>query len=72
MLIVPAKSRSKVRGFTEDEITSTVFGPLKFMTPRDAWMALSQAALVPKTAQISGIPSFHSVMFSKLLQIHMD
>ncbi len=63
MLIVPPKSQSKVSGFNEDEITSTVFGPLTFMTCHDAWVALSQASLIPKIALVSGVPNFHSVKF---------
>lgn len=46
MLIVPLSSHPKVQKLTEDEVTSTVFGPLNFMSPRGAWEALLYSGLV--------------------------
>jgi hypothetical protein len=64
MLIVPSKSHLKVKEFVEDEVTSTVFGPLQFMSPQDAWDAVVSAGLIKKDNNLSVAPvRDHAISF---------
>jgi hypothetical protein len=58
-----SRMRAKNFAFTEDEITSTVFGPIKFMDSRDAWRAVCEAGLVSTTPLRDAVPRRHFVDF---------
>ena len=58
------KSRAKAEGLTEDEITSTIFNPLKFMASHDAWQAFCEAGLISQPPlPPNSIPKRHFVDF---------
>jgi hypothetical protein len=64
MLIVPARSYSTVRDLTENDVTSTVFAPLHFMSSQNAWNALRCTGLIDKYAKVfNATPRSHSILF---------
>lgn len=67
MLIAPPRSRAKIQNFSEDEITSTVFGPLRFVSPQQAWKTVCAAGLVKDEIKdkFKAPPECHSVEFWK-------
>jgi hypothetical protein len=62
MLIFPTQSHPKIKQLTEDEVTSTVFGPLTFMSSPEAWQAVLQSGLISKVDMVTA-PRNHSIDF---------
>jgi hypothetical protein len=60
-----AKSRKvHATSLSEDEVTSTFFGPLQFMASRDAWTIVQELGLVkPEKSIASSMPLSHEVLF---------
>jgi hypothetical protein len=64
MLIVPSRSHPKVKKFVEDEVTTTVFGPLRFMSSLEAWDAVVYAGLIKKDHTLAATAvRDHSIKF---------
>jgi hypothetical protein len=62
VLIVPSKSYPRIVSFTEDEVSTTVFGPLCFMASSAAWQALVVAGLIERGTWAS-LPTSHVIEF---------
>jgi hypothetical protein len=61
---IKKKNRTQLPSSFEDEITSTVFDPLKFMSSGDAWGAICEAGLIEQSVvSDDAVLTSHSVDF---------